>query len=1268
MSQPSDPTARMRETLELLTAARQLMVRASDPRQLMSDFCQLLVDVRHYPLAWIGLAREGDTLVQPVARAGAEAAYLDSIYINWDSLETGQGPTGTAIRERTPMVVRDVETSPQMAVWLGYLRKHRLVSVVAIPMRLGQDSVGALTVYSHDAEAFDAAEVEVLQAAADDLAHGIHRLTVEQHHLLRVRQLEVIRQLTDEMISQRHMPTLLREVCGKAADLLSSTGGAIYLADNDLRRLRCVVNLGIGRDYTDTELDFGEGLAGAVALARESIIVPDYHAWRNRATAFEGDGSFSAVIGAPMIWQGQLVGVLDVTRPADQLPFTRADTDLLELFANQAAVVLQSARTFEEGKSRLDQLSLLHEITHSALLATDLNQLLHSLSDRMRSLVGADGCVIRLWDNEKAQAALAAATGIGTNLAEEISPELGSELALQVLQFGHPIQLEEAPVSARRSEEAAGRPSLLLVPLMAGAEWLGSAEVFFRGGSRLRRADVSLAEQGANLVALAIARMRAFERERRHSAVLEAVRQASLRMTSSLELQPVLETILASALQMLAADDAHIFLLEEGELRFAAARWSGEQQSEPYAQPRPSGITASAVQRRERIVVPRALDHPLFEGWNWDGAIVAVPICMGELVLGVVNVAYQHPHDFGAADLQLLDLLEDQVAIALHNARLYEQMDAERRKQELLYLLMREISTTLDPTDVLQRAVVLITENLGGKSATACLYEEANRQLRIVAGHQLAVYGREELERLLNAAPGQGLQGWVAAHRQSVLIRDVLADERWARIPEVDASGGSALASPILAGGELLGVVTIFGDRVFDESGMELLQAICQQLGLALLNARRFEQIERNLAELRAVQQVGRVVNQRLELHQLLQEVIEQVSSVLGYSRAELLLVDGQELKVEASSGALQEVGLTMPIARGIVGRVAATDHPAFLPDVSTDPDYHAALADTRSEIAVPLHKGGVVVGVLNIESPVRGGLTVSDLRVLTLLADQLSVAIENAALYDRLRQYTSQLENMVAERTAKLAEALQAAREADQLKTRFVADVSHELRTPLTNIRLYLELLATAKGEKAQAYMATLNRETDRLVDLIEDLLSISRLDAGTASMAPRPVDLNIMARSLVDDRRRLLADRAIQLQFEPQPDLPLIYFDEHMLSQVVANLLTNAMNYTPEGGAIRVSTKVEAADGSPWVTLTVADTGAGIPAEEQARVFERFFRGAASRQLGVPGTGLGLAICQEILRRHAGRITLCSAPGQGTAFTIWLLQPPQVRRELAG
>jgi signal transduction histidine kinase len=182
-----------------------------------------------------------------------------------------------------------------------------------------------------------------------------------------------------------------------------------------------------------------------------------------------------------------------------------------------------------------------------------------------------------------------------------------------------------------------------------------------------------------------------------------------------------------------------------------------------------------------------------------------------------------------------------------------------------------------------------------------------------------------------------------------------------------------------------------------------------------------------------------------------------------------------------------------MPLTEGIIGRVATTNTPAFVPDVCQDPDYFVGFPSSKSEIAVPLSKGDIVIGVLNVESSQIGGLDESDLRLLLLLADQVLVAIENATLYDQLRAHTSKLEHTVQERTAALAEALEDARSAERLKTQFVADVSHELRTPLANIRLYLELLNFGNPDRMQEYLDTLTRETDRLVILIEDLLAIS-------------------------------------------------------------------------------------------------------------------------------------------------------------------------------
>jgi signal transduction histidine kinase len=239
----------------------------------------------------------------------------------------------------------------------------------------------------------------------------------------------------------------------------------------------------------------------------------------------------------------------------------------------------------------------------------------------------------------------------------------------------------------------------------------------------------------------------------------------------------------------------------------------------------------------------------------------------------------------------------------------------------------------------------------------------------------------------------------------------------------------------------------------------------------------------------------------------------------------------------------------------------------------------------------------------------------------------------------------------------------ISAMKELERLKSQFVSDVSHELRTPLTNIRLYLDLLrGTSDRTKTERYLDTLSRESDRLAYLIDDLLSLSRLDAGAVTPDMRAVDLNRLLGSLVDDRRALATKRGLELTLEWDPALPLARADERLLSQVFTNLLTNAMNYTPDQGHITIRTRAEDGVGGPWVAAVVSDNGPGIPAEEQPMIFRRFFRGRASRATGAAGTGLGLAICRDIIDLHGGRITLESdgVPGNGACFTVWLPAVP--------
>jgi PAS domain S-box-containing protein len=228
--------------------------------------------------------------------------------------------------------------------------------------------------------------------------------------------------------------------------------------------------------------------------------------------------------------------------------------------------------------------------------------------------------------------------------------------------------------------------------------------------------------------------------------------------------------------------------------------------------------------------------------------------------------------------------------------------------------------------------------------------------------------------------------------------------------------------------------------------------------------------------------------------------------------------------------------------------------------------------------------------------------------------------------------------------------------KELDRMKDQFVSNVSHELRTPLGNILLHVSLLESGRADRHSTYLQTLRRETERLRKMIEDLLDLSRLDRNVRPIELAPVDLDQLLEQLVTDRLTLAEEHGLTLTFEPTPHLPLISTDTSQLMQVASNLLTNALNYTPAGGAVKVETAVRWRAGKNLVTFTVVDTGPGIEPQDLPHLFERFYRGTAGRQASAPGTGLGLAISQEIVTHLGGYITVESEGGHGAAFTVWL------------
>ncbi len=297
----------------------------------------------------------------------------------------------------------------------------------------------------------------------------------------------------------------------------------------------------------------------------------------------------------------------------------------------------------------------------------------------------------------------------------------------------------------------------------------------------------------------------------------------------------------------------------------------------------------------------------------------------------------------------------------------------------------------------------------------------------------------------------------------------------------------------------------------------------------------------------------------------------------------------------------------------------------------------------------VPLVEQEEVIGLLGVGRKEPFGP--AERSLLMALAEVVGNALHRAGVLETLEQ-------RVQVRTRELAEANDRLKELDRLKSNFVSNVSHELRTPITNVLLYLDLLQQpGREERRETYMQVLRRESERLGHLIEDLLTLSRMDQAALKIHRELRALDPLLAEVVTAHRARAQAKEIELRLEPNPKVPAIWVGYQPMIQVFNNLVGNAVAYAPAGGHVTLNGLVRVRlDGVLEVGARVWNDGPPIPPEDLPQLFQRFFRGKTGRESGEPGTGLGLAICKEIVDRHGGRIDVQSSPEQGTSFTVWL------------
>ncbi|MCI0394961.1 MAG: PAS domain S-box protein [Chloroflexi bacterium] len=588
---------------------------------------------------------------------------------------------------------------------------------------------------------------------------------------------------------------------------------------------------------------------------------------------------------------------------------------------------------------------------------------------------------------------------------------------------------------------------------------------------------------------------------------------------------------------------------------------------------------------------------------------------------------------------------------------------SERRQREREAETLRQVAQAISSTLHLEEVLALIARQLAmAVGVASCTLSRWDRAAEIVVTwvewHQSEVMPLEATIFPLQAYP---TTRFVLETGQPAIIHitDPGADEaEVALIQEVGYN--TLLMLPLAVGERVVGLVELANDlhRDFTAADIRLCQALANQAAVAIENARLFEAAHRHAEEMKVTSAILHALNAVPDIHTSFPAVAGGLMAITGCERVALALLEenGDWFSVVAldrrrtglSEGVRFPLSVTAAAAAVLVGQTHLT------PDLSAELDFPAERAlyeaGYRSRVNLPLQVKDWVIGALSLNWSRPRGYQEEQLTLLNQIAGAVAVTVEKGRLYEQLHAHAAQLEKRVAERTQELAGANERLTELDRLKSKFISDISHELRTPVTNLHLYLRLLEKGDYERREWYLDVLKKETGRLQSFIEDILELSRVEMGHSRRQLVPVDLNRLATQVVAMHQPRAEAAGLCLIFKPAPGLPPLRSEPNQLTQIVTNLLVNAINYTP-AGTIEVSTRLD--QSGQQLCLVVADTGMGIPAEDLPHLFDRFYRGQQAAQSNIPGTGLGLSIVKEIVELHGGRIEVESVLGIGSTFT---------------